>query len=336
MNFTIRKYCPGDEDKIISMFNEVFNQKRGLAHWYWKYRDNPYGSYRLSLAISEDGILAAHYAGYPVKIYSVIPADKPVEINTYQLGDKMTRKAYRSVGFGKTALIARAYSHFKKSYMNDTVPFCYGFASHHSLRFGVTVLNYADIGPVPYRKILLDHVKRSTINGLKKIFSPIKVTEISSVGTEWTDFFYSVAAHYQCLVKRDAPYLIWRYIRRPDRKYLIFSVKRGSRLTGWSVFFREDNKIIWGDALFTRGDRESVKAMLSHVSEHAIAHEAGIIECWFPPRPRWWDSVLEELGFNKESEPNNLHFTVPMYYDLQTVEMIRRHFYYTIGDSDLF
>jgi len=336
MNFTIRKYSPRDENKIIEMFNMVFNQKRDLAHWYWKYRDNPYGSYRISLAISEEGILAAHYAGYPVKIYSVITPDKPVEIDTYQLGDKMTSKAYRSVGFGKSALISRAYSHFKESYMNDAVPFCYGFAANHSLRFGVTVLQYADIEPVPYRRISLDRFKRSALNGLIKIFSRIKVEEMSSIGTQWTDFFYSVAANYHCLVKRDAPYLTWRYIQRPDRKYLILSVKIRSRVRGWAVFLREGKKVIWGDALFKPGDSKSVKALLNHVASHPLARGAEIIECWFPPRPGWWDSILEEIGFTREIEPNNLHFTVPMYRNSQTIEMIRKYFYYTMGDSDLF
>lgn len=336
MTFTIRNYSPGDEEKIIAMFNEVFGQKRDLSHWYWKYRDNPYGSYRISLAVSEDGELGAHYAGYPVKICSFVPPEKPAEMNTYQLGDKMTRKTYRSVGFGKTALIARAYAQFKESYVNDAVPFCYGFAAHHSLRFGVNVLQYADMGPVPYRRISLMRLKKLTGGWLKRIFSPASVMEVHSIESHWTDFFNSVAADYKCLVKRDVPYLTWRYLERPDRKYLILSVKTGSALTGWSVFFREDKKLIWGDALFKAGDPESVKALLTHVSAHKWAHGADIVECWFPPRPQWWDNILEEIGFKKETEPNNLHFTLPMYHNLQTAEMIRRYFYYSIGDSDLF
>lgn len=336
MNFTIRGYCPGDEEEINAMFNEVFNQKRDLSHWHWKYRDNPYGAYRISLAVSEDGTLAAHFAGYPVKVYSTVHANKPMEIDTYQLGDKMTRKAYRSVGFGRSALISRTYSHFKESYMNDRISLSYGFAAHHSLRFGVTVLRYADIEPVPYRRILLDRLRGSAVGRLKKIFSPLRVTETSSIGPHWSDFFYSVAPHYECLVKRDAAYLTWRYILRPDRKYLIFSVKTRSRLTGWSVFFREGKKLIWGDSLFEPGDPESVKALLTHLSTHAIARGVDFIECWFPPRPQWWDSILDELGFEKETEPDNLHLTVPIYHDSQSLETISKYFYYSIGDSDLF
>jgi len=336
MSFMVRNYRPGDEDKIIAMFNEVFGQNRDLAHWFWKYRDNPYGSYGISLAISEGGILGAHYAGYPVKICSFIPPGKPVELNTYQLGDKMTRKAYRSVGFGQSSLIARAYEHFRRSFANGSVPFCYGFAAHHSLRFGVTVLKYADIEAVPYRSVSMDRLKGSAGSRMKRIFLPVKITEVPSIETHWTDFFYSVAADYRCLVKRDAPYLTWRYIQRPDRKYLILSVKTRSELAGWSIFFREGKKVIWGDALFRTGDVESVRALLGHVSAHPIARGADILECWFPPRPRWWDNILEELGLKIETEPNNLHFTLPIYHDLRAVEMMRRYFYYTKGDSDLF
>jgi len=336
MKFAIRNYQSGDEDKIIVMFNEVFNQNRDLASWYWKYRDNPYGACRISLAVSEDGTLAAHYAGYPVKIYSTITADKPAEINTYQLGDKMTRKAYRAIGFGKSSLIARTYEHFRQSYVNESVPFCYGFAAHHSLRFGVTILKYADIGPVPYRRSFPGRLKRPIINSLKRICSSIKVTEVSSISSDWTDFFYSVAPHYGYLVRKDAPYLIWRYIRRPDKKYMIFKVKKKDRLAGWAVFFREGRKVIWGDALFKPGDPEAVKSLLAHVVSHPFARGADFVECWFPPRPLWWDNMLDELGFERAEQPDHIHFTVPIYNDLQIVETMEKHFYYSIGDSDLF
>ena len=336
MKFAVRSYCPGDEYEIIEMFNEVFNQSRDISHWYWKYRDNPYGSYRISLAVSEDETLAAHYAGYPVKIYSTVTANKPVEISTYQLGDKMTRKAYRSKGFGKSSLIARTYKHFVESHTKETVPFCYGFAAHHSLRFGVTVLGYADVEPVPYRRISLSRLKSLSGNRFKKIFSPVRVSEVSSISAEWTDFFLSVAPHYKYLVKRDAPYLNWRYIRRPDKKYLIFSIKIRSRLAGWAVFFREGRKVILGDALFNPEDIESVKALLSHAASHVAFQGADFIECWFPPRPHWWNTILDELGFERKHEPDDIHLTLPIFSDSQSIETVSRYFYYSIGDSDLF
>jgi len=336
MKVTIRGYRSGDESGINDMFNEIFGQSRDISHWYWKYRDNPYGSYGISLAVAEDGTLAAHYSGYPVKIYSTISGDRPVELSVYQLGDKMTRKGYRSEGFGKSALIARAYRHFVEAYTGEAVPFCYGFAAHHSLRFGVKVLKYADIEPIPYRRIPMVRLKGLSKSRVKRIFAPARVSEASSIGTEWTDFFLSVAPHYGYLVRRDAPYLIWRYLQRPDKKYSVFSVRIRSQLSGWSVFFREGRKVVWGDALFRPGDVESVKALLGQAASSSLFRDADFVECWFPPRPQWWESILNEIGFEKTGQPDDLHFTVPIYRDSQSVETVRRHLYYSIGDSDLF
>ncbi|HET6516309.1 MAG TPA: hypothetical protein VFG09_14205 [Thermodesulfovibrionales bacterium] len=337
MNYITRAYRPGDEEKIIEMFNEVFHQNLDLSHWYWKYRDNPYGSYVISLATTEDGVLAAHYAGYPVKLScSLSPGSPPVEIMTYQLGDKMTRRTFRSVGFGRKALIARTYVNFKAAHMKNGIPFAYGFAAHHSFRFGVVILNYADIEPVPYRRMPFDALKRLKTGRIRNLISPIRVEEVSEIDDEWTDFFSSVAPFFGCLTKREALYLRWRYLQRPGRRYHIIAARRGSRLAGWSVFFREQNRIIWGDALCRPKDADCVKVLLAHLRRHQVSDGAEFIECWFPPRPLWFDAVLKELGFEIGNEPNGLHFVAPIVIEPQSPEMLKKYFYYTMGDSDLF
>jgi hypothetical protein len=68
----------------------------------------------------------------------------------------------------------------------------------------------------------------------------------------------------------------------------------------------------------------------------AFSQGAEKIECWFPPRPTWWESVLNRLGFMNESEPQGLHFCIGNYSDQNVPEMVHGNFYYTMGDSDLF
>lgn len=334
--FIIRPYQSGDEYAINNMFNEVFNQNRELSAWYWKYRDNPHGSYFISLASTEDGALAAHYAGYPVKLYRCTSVNgTAVEIRTFQLGDKMTRKRFRSAGFGKNALLAKTFMHFKKTYARN-VPFGYGFGAHHSLRFGLMFLGYADIEPVPYRRVDLNRISKLKVNPAKSFLMKTEIEEMPLINSRWTEFFLSAAHYYKYLVVRDAAYLKWRYLQRPDRKYLIISVKRGAKLAGWSVFYRVANKIIWGDALFKHGDSDCIKSALKYLQRHSISNGADFIECWFPKRPEWWDSILQSMGFEIEAEPNNLHFTGPVFADSNAPELLRKDFYYTIGDSDLF
>lgn len=320
------------------MFNEVFSQERDISHWYWKYRDNPYGSHIISLALSQSGILAVHYGGYPVRLYLCSSVDKPPEeFMTYHIGDKMTRREFRSAGFGKNAVLTKTFMHFKEMYADKQgVPFAYGFTTHHSKRFGILFLNYADIEPVPYRKFDLGMVNNFRVSRLKASLLRLRVEEISEIDNGWTEFFYRGAPDYKYLVKRDTTYLRWRYLQRPDRKYLILLVKKGAKIAGWSVFYREANKIIWGDALFSPGDLNAVKSILSYLCTHQIAKGADFIECWFPPRPEWWDILLQTLGFKMEIEPNNLHLTPPIFTDSGVTEDLKKYFYYTIGDSDLF
>jgi hypothetical protein len=332
--FDIRLYRHGDEGKITEMFNEVFSQHRQLDHWYWKYRDNPYGSYYISLAVADDGKPAAHYGGYPVRIFtSVLPALGLHGFKTLQLGDKMTRKQFRSCGVGRTSLLARTFALFRRVFVDELgIPFVYGFTTHHSKRLGLLFFNYADVEPVPYRRLCLETPWKKP--GLvKRLFLPA-VEEVSGIDDTWTDFFKRVAPSYECLVERDAGYLQWRYLKRPDKKYFMIRVRRGSKLAGWSVFYREGDRIIWGDALFNHGDADSVKSVLIYLRAHPVAAGAKFIVCWFPPRPAWWNEILQDIGFKREVEPNKLHFTILP--DSEIKEDLKKYFYYTMGDSDLF
>lgn len=332
MHFKIRAYCKGDEYAINDMFNEVFHQNRDINSWYWKYRDNPCGSYLISLATAGDGTLAAHYGGYPAKLcYYTSACSTPNEFTTCHLGDKMTRKQFRAVGFGKSSLLAKTFMHFKETYAKD-IPFGYGFGTHHSLRFGLMFLNYADIELVTYRRLSLMGMSE----GDAILEHDIAIDEVSAVDETWTDLFNNTAANYGFLIKRDATYIKWRYLQRPDRKYLVLSVRNRLKLVGWSIFYREADKLIWGDALFYPDCEGYVKYMLSHLKKHPISTGANFIEGWFPPRPVWWDIILNDIGFSIEAEPNNLHLTGPVFNDPDAPETLKKYFYYTLGDSDLF
>jgi hypothetical protein len=336
-DFVIRPYRDGDEIMINEMFNEVFGQKRELNHWYWKYRNNPQGSSIISLALTSDGILAAHYAAYPLKLhYSLSEKDEPNKFIIYHAGDKMTRRQFRSVGFGKRALLSRTYTHFKDTATQPNTLYKFGFMAHHSLRFGLLFFNYTIIEPVPFRTLAWENLSQHRYPFVEKFLKGITVEVVSEIDETWTDFFSRTALYYTVLVRRDAAYLKWRYLQRPDRKYLIIALRRRSKLAGWSVFYREGTKIIWGDALFERGDLDAVKSVLTYIRSHPLGQGVNVIECWFPPRPAWWDTILQRLGFRVEVEPNDLHFCIGNFTDREAPEMAKKYLYYTMADSDLF
>lgn len=332
--FIIRPYQQGDETAINEMFNEVFHQNRSLEHWWWKYRDNPYGSYKIALAFAPDGILAAHYGGYPVKLFFHSDKGEGREFLAYHLGDKMTRREFRGVGFGKDALLTRTFREFQKNFGGDAF-FGYGFGTHHSLRFGLLFLNYMDVEPVPFWTATVEAlIKNVQISILRRLLTPRRVNKINRPDRQWDNFFLRVAPSYRFLIKRDAEYLKWRYIDRPDRRYFILSVNKMGRLSGWSVFFRDGSQLIWGDGLFEPYDIESVRLLLARLLKDPYSQGIERVVGWFPERPSWWGKILKSLGFEKGQEPSNLHLTGPI--NPAWLPMLRSDFYFTMGDSDLF
>jgi len=331
--FFIRPYSTGDESEILPMFNEIFKVNRTLDHWLWKFRDNPYGSYKISLAFTENSEPVAHYAGYPVPFYSAIDGVKG--FLSYQIGDTMTSPSVRNIGLGKTGLLARTANHFYAKFREDNVPFIYGFNTGHIKKLGTRYLGYTYIDPVTFW--IKDLSKTSFVKPafMRRIFGGYSVEEVSSVSEEWSLFFDNVCADYSLLVRRDAKYLTWRYLNCPDKVHRIFAVRKRGRLVGWSVFLSQEKKIIWGDALFDGHFPEAPLYLLYSLLVNEFTGSESI-EGWFSRHPDWWSRQLEGLGFQMGPEPNNLVPCFVVFDDPSIIETLRHYFYYTMGDSDLF
>lgn len=333
MTFNVRAYCKGDEFKINDMFNEVFNQNRELSAWYWKYRDNPYGKYIISLATTNDGNLVSHYAGYPSP-FCYFGVARSI-FTSYQIGDVMTKPRVRNIGLGKTSLLARTAQHFYKKFCMGQVPFIYGFNTGNHRKMGTRYMDYIYIENIPYRvkDIKTNPIRQLTI--LKKLLSDLSIDEISSPDKEFDVFFESVAHSYKLLIRRDASYIRWRYIECPDNAYKIFTVRKRGRLIGWSVLAQRENRLIWGDALFDKQYPKAVSFLLEAVTRQ---YYAGIetIEAWFPRNPEWWDNLLDNAGFIITPEPNDLAPGFVFFGNTVTIENLQNYLYYTMGDSDLF
>ena len=107
-------------------------------------------------------------------------------------------------------------------------------------------------------------------------------------------------------------------------------------MVGWSVFRRDGDRLIWGDALFhPRHALGAAHACLAQVLQSSACRGVNTIESWFSPRPSWWVTVLQQLGFEQQEEPHGLWMTCVPHRDPQAAESLRQ-LYYTMGDGDLF
>lgn len=332
-DFFIRTYMPGDEDEILAMFREVFRVDRGLEHWLWKFRDNPYGSYEISQAFSKEGRLVTHYSTYPVPFWNGTGIG-PRTFLSHHGGDTMTRAEVRNVGMGKTNLLSRTAHHFFAKYLEGQTPFAYGFNTGKIKVLGKRYLGYNYFDEVVFRvkDIAKELIQKPRI---PRILSKFKVEDVRSFTAEWDDFFERVSSSYRLLVRRDCRYLSWRY-SDPEKEYKIFSIRSGGKLLGWSVFLKKEERLIWGDALFDSECPEAVTRLLDYVQNSLLGRGSERIEGWFSRHPEWWHNILDKAGFDVEEEPNHLSFCYKIFDQPDMTAALFRDLYYSQGDSDLF
>jgi hypothetical protein len=334
-DFFVREYREGDEEQILPMFQRSFYVERSLARWAWEYRENPYGTLKISEAFAGDGRLVAHYAGYPVRFHDETGGGEPRKLPALQIGDTMTEPAFRHVGRGPTSLLGRTVRHFYARFCEGQVAFNYGFNTGNIQRFSMSFVGARRLESLPFH--VLDLEKRPVVppNRLLSRLAGYRVERIAHFDARWDEFFRRVSGSYRLLVERDARYLEWRYARCPDPESFFYAVFRRGRLVGWSVFRYKEGRLRWGDALFDPRHPEAVRQLLAAVLASPEHRQAKTLETWITSRPAWWKETLLALGFESRPEPDDLGFVfVPFGEDPEAA--FRAHLYYTMGDSDLF
>lgn len=333
-SFLVREYKDGDEEQILPMFRRSFHVERSLARWRWEYQENPYGTLKISEAFTEDGRLAAHYAGYPVRFHHEIDG-RPRILPALQVGDTMTEPAFRHVGRGPTSLLGRTVRHYYARFCEGQVAFNYGFNTGNIQRFSMSFVGARRLEDLPFHVLDLAQRRPAPPNPLFARLAGYRVERVAHFDVRFDELFRRVSPAYRLLVERDARYLEWRYARCPDAGYFLYALFRRGRLAGWSVFRTKGERLIWGDALFDPRHPGAVRHLLAGVlaaPEHA---HVKTVEAWITSRPAWWRERVVELGFESRPEPDDLGFVfVPFGHDPE--EDFRAHLYYTMGDSDLF
>jgi hypothetical protein len=348
--FVTRPFRDGDEEPILDLFARSFpHAPRTREHFDWKFRRDPFGSERISLTFEVqttgnrspatgdsstyhpspvsrhlDGRLVGHYAAYAVPFW-----DRGRELLAHQIGDTMTEPDVRHVGRGPTSGLGRTALHFYETFCEGKIAFNYGFNVANIQRFSLKFLRSDRVEPVTYRA----RAPLPRIGRYERWARGYRLEHVTAVGEEFDAFFARVAPRYEFLVRRDAAYLRWRYLERPDAAYVVVAIRKWGRMAGWVVFRIRDGRFTWGDALFDPRTPDAAEVALRHL---VAAYPVTGIECWFPPRPAWFDGVLTALGFEVRPEPQDLSLMCVPWTFAGATEAMRERLYYAMGDSDLF
>ncbi len=318
-----RPYTPGDEASILDLFARSFGVSRTLAHWRWKYQQDPFGNERIGLGVEGDRVVS-QYAGYVVPFWK-----DGRELEAHHIADIMSDASARHIGRGPTSVFARTAARFYEQFCEGKVAFNYGFSAATSRAFGNRFLGVQTVEPVVVR--VRDNVQ--PIGRLRRWMSGYDLELLREAGPEFDEFFRRVAPSYDFLVRRDAAYIRWRYLHFSEPGYFVVAIRKRGRLAGWSAFRVRDDKLVWGDALFDEGHPDAVEVLLRHV---APSYPVTSIEGWFPRRPSWFDNVLNRLQFRVQQEPNDLALGCAPFTFPDAVNVMRASLYYAMGDSDLF
>lgn len=326
--FTIRRYERGDETAILDLFSRSFHEGRSIEHWRWKYEDDPYGAHRISVAFDDAGALVAHYSGYPVRFRA-----GGAEALAHQIGDTMTDPSVRHIGRGPTSILGRTALHFYENFCDGQIAFNFGFNVANIQKFSLRFLRSTRVEDVAYRRrdLRSDPMKRLT--RLERYARGVSLELVDETTGEWDELFARVEHHYGFLIRRDARYVTWRYLSRPDVRYVVIAMRKWRRLAGWLVFRLRENRVSVGDVLVDPDHGDVLEVALRHL---ARLYPAGAIEMWCPPRPQWMDALLTSLRLHLAAEPQNLGVMCVPFADGDAPARMASSLYYTMGDGDLF
>jgi hypothetical protein len=330
-DLVIREYQPGDEHQIVETFNRVFSRidptftGKTLEHWRWQYLGNPSG-WRIWLAFTRSGQLISQYAGNAQR---VLLEGQPAHFS--QAVDSMTDPAFAR-GLKKPGYFVLTGYPYAANYGgpppdHDTI--MWGAPVPSAWRIGRTYLKYEMLRTQLKLTAPLDEVRLEASGG-------IEVEEVARFPEEIVALFERIAPEHQAIAVRDRAQMDWRYPDHPGNEYAIALAREAGELVGCTVF-RSGVFDDRHDALACEWMRPADRPGAGHALRAWLverAREAGLehLTLVLPDSCADW-ITFQHAGFR--AEPTK-HFLVGRnYVKKYDMPWMRRHWYYTLGDTDL-
>ncbi|MCX7176993.1 MAG: GNAT family N-acetyltransferase [Proteobacteria bacterium] len=319
--FIIRDIVPGDAEAVIALFNVVFEQRIPRAWFEWKYGPGK------GVAVGmwdEDGRLVAHYAGIPRLL-----AWQDRTVHGLQIGDVMVTPELRGI-MTRKGPFQQVCSHFfaRRVGPNLSYRIAFGFPNQRALRLGTTLGLYRDAGIIkllrwPARRVSLPFwLSRSTLGESETIGDRQMRTVWASMQRDFRDFVLGI---------RDADYLRWRFIARPDRQYKLFVLR--NRLTGTALaIFVMRLAGESAELLDVIGPRSAFPAVVGAARDEAARFGANSLTAWASPAAAaiFGNSGAEEI----EELPSGAFMAVARPEDYSAAEIAATRWWWMGGDTD--
>ncbi len=325
-----RPYRPGDEEGIFALFRTAYGKERSPAYWRWKFCDNPAGQ-QIMLAVTEAGEVVGQYAAVPAwaaKGGCSYLLSQAVE----SMVDPRFRRGLKNPGLQVT-LVRRFYQQYMGA---DAGAMAYGFPIPVYCR----LLVRTGVCTVLHRVIQLERELIGEDGASRRGPAALRyrIEQVPRYPSEVDELWQRCQRELPLAIIRDARYLNWRYADCPDVTYAKLLATDGwNRQTeGVAVLrlgFEGRSVASLVDWLVPMERRDLEAALLQRCHALAMASGQGRIEAWFPEyAPQF--QLLEAHGY--KPTPTQYEIVVEPFHPELSREWVQGHWYYTMGDSDIY
>lgn len=331
----IRAYRPGDEHGLLAGYNKVFPtadgviKPRSMAHWLWKYRDNPTGVVHVAVADHREHGIVGCYATMPLRLW--VEQEQKI---CGQVIDLYVLPEWRRHGERPGLFVHCGLAHYRL--FGGSGPgqseFTYGWPVPN-WRIGKKYLGYENIRDWDF---LFRQVPAGGLPG-RSAPAGLEVREVPRYGAD-ADALWARERQAQTMaIVRDSRYLNWRYADAHDRSYRLFECREqgGGSLRGLCVYtlcdFLFPRTAFVADWLCPVEDDAAMTAMVGACERRASQDQANALTTLFPQLdPRFLK--FQHLGFLVHG--TGYFLVVAPIVDRGTL-FYREQWYHTCGDSDL-
>jgi hypothetical protein len=320
---------------------------RSLDALDWQYHSNPTGRVFVDFALATDR-LAAIYASLPV----YVRVAGTVRLALQSL-DTMTDADFRGRGLF-VKLATRTFARAQR----EGAAFVYGFPNGQSAHGFFERVQWTKLDPLPFliRPLRTEYVlRRFGARRAAKILPNLQLYPLDKPSCPphmrvepitrfdhrhahvWERFSHGVGV----AVERDAKYLNWRLVDKPERKYVNRAIVCGDEVVGWAshcVQEKHGGRIGYVmEALCLPGHERVVRSLLSHALADMRKERTDAVLAWCFSHARTYRSFLLR-GFVPVPErfrPIELHGGVRAFDEgIGSIVRNRRSWYLSYLDAD--
>ena len=323
-SLVVRPYQPGDEHALLALHNRAFDghAPRSLAHWNWRFRDNPVD--RIEIVLASDG------AGDALAVYAVMPQRILLDGEPCRAGlqtDLAVDPRLRS-GLASGRLIVAVGEEFRRRFHGPEVRLEWGFPEPHLQR---VCLRHLGVGVLRDVLFLARECTPLSAPALE-----VRASHELPSGVE--ELWARCAPELGTATVRDARYLDWRYVRHPDVRHTLLSAHdTHGELRGLAVVRTggpHPAALALMDWLVPLADRDAERALLARAVAEAARRDLEGLAAWFPAPWPLFTRLQREHGFFVQGSPYQ------ECYRARDSSLGRRwldaHWYQTLGDVDFF